>query len=117
MTILNGFKDKTAKLCDISSHIKVLPKLNLMKDRCERILKVEYSLNMPIGTVKLTPPPGQRNRFFGAAVLAKASCLAHKPLVNYKVDNNTTLVCHFFKQRNAKVRALNLNNFYGIPLT
>ena len=51
MTILNGFKGKTAQLCDISSHIELLPKLDLMKDQCERISKVEYSLNTPTGTL------------------------------------------------------------------
>lgn len=51
LTILNGCKRKTAELCEVSSHIKLLPKLNLMKDQCERILKVEYPLNTPIGRV------------------------------------------------------------------
>jgi hypothetical protein len=51
MTILKGFNGKTSKLCDINSHIKVLPKLNMMKDRSERILKVEYPLNTPIGAM------------------------------------------------------------------
>jgi hypothetical protein len=38
-----------------------------------------------------------------------------KPLVNFKVENNTTHVCHIFNSVEPNVHALNSNNVYTQP--
>jgi hypothetical protein len=105
MTVLNGFKDKIVKLRDIKSHIEQCHR-NWTQWKCTSIEHADTHCVM-----RLARRPTKSFLRYGTVL-----CPAHKPLVNYKVENNTTpMFVTFFNNVKPKARALNLNNFYTYP--